>query len=306
MRLRQLALAGAVTLAVAVVAVIILVIGSSSPLAKQGAYLEVATTTFPLYDFSRNVGDERVRVTQLIPAGQEFHDWEPTPRTIAIVSQSRVLVYNGAGLEPWIGRLVDAASNKNLKAVDASAGLTLMKSKVGGTDPHVWLDPLNAKKMVTRIRDAFIQADPGGEKSYVANAEAYLKRLDELHNTISSELSNYRGRSFIAFHEAFSYFAERYEMKQLAVVGANPDSEPTAEDFARLITQAKSLRLKAVYVEPLHESRSAAIVAVEIGGKVLILDPMDGVSEEDFKAGKNYLVGMREVLRSLVEGFKLA
>jgi len=238
-------------------------------------------TFFPLYDFARNIGGDRVTVSLLVPQGAELHDWEPTPGAIRRADAAAVLIYNGVGLEPWIDQ-VKQALRPGIRFVDTSEGLELLALEEGENDPHLWLDPVNAKHQVSQIRDALATTDPTNKDLYQANAEAYLARLDALHNEIQSSLAKCSRKEFISFHESFSYFAKRY---------------------GRVIETAKEKGIQVVYSEPLRDPRLAEVVADQLpGGTILVLDPLEEVSQDEIQAGKEYLGSMQQNLRNLMKG----
>jgi len=276
---------------------------TASPGAVNGpsGRLQVVATFFPLYDFARNIGGDRVTVSLLVPQGAELHDWEPTPGAIRRADAAAVLIYNGVGLEPWIDQ-VKQALRPGIRFVDTSEGLELLALEEGENDPHLWLDPVNAKHQVSQIRDALATTDPTNKDLYQANAEAYLARLDALHNEIQSSLAKCSRKEFISFHESFSYFAKRYGLSQLYLLGGG-EEEPSPQDMARVIETAKEKGIQVVYSEPLRDPRLAEVVADQLsGGTILVLDPLEEVSQDEIQAGKEYLGSMQQNLRNLMKG----
>ncbi|MFQ5763185.1 MAG: metal ABC transporter substrate-binding protein [Candidatus Bathyarchaeia archaeon] len=288
----------AVLLIVLIVALPLITLPSTSVGAPTGK-VRVAATVFPLYDFARNVGGDTVDVKLLIPPGQDFHDWEPTPSTMRIITESKVLLYNGMGLDPWVEAAVETAGDSGLIVVRATEGVYAMDD-----NPHVWLDPANARRQVELIRDALVTADPANRELYEKNAEAYSASLKELDREISTELGKFTRREFIVFHNSFIYFAEKYELEQYTITGGDPEREPTAQDIIQLIQLARTKAVTAIYREPMQDERLVQAVAEHIGGRVLTLNPMDGVTPEDFNQGVGYLSIMRQNVRSLAEGFE--
>jgi zinc transport system substrate-binding protein len=180
--------------------------------------IRIVASFYPIYEFAKQVGGNKVEVSTLIPVGVEPHDYEPTVQQILTAQSSDILVYNGAGLEPWIEKI-------NAKfAVDTSQGLQLLQmsnkvnTKRGGgapgevVDPHIWLDPILAKHQVEKIRDALLKVDPMNKDYYNMNAQRFIGQLNSLDSSIRSQLSASKcpKKDFIVFHNAFSYFAKRY------------------------------------------------------------------------------------------------
>lgn len=266
--------------------------------------LRVIASFFPLYDFSRNVGGDRAEVSVMVPAGIEPHDWEPTPRNIADAESADMIVYNGAGFESWF-------SGINAKfAVDTSRGIQLMEGGEGAQggsnfDPHIWLDPVLAKKQVEAIRDGFIQTDPVNSDYYSQNAQRYIAELDSLDSFIRSELSNCTLNNFIAFHDSFSYFANRYNLTQHSVHGVSPEGDVLPQRIQEIKDLAATLGINVIYAEELVDPRLANVIAGEIpNGQVLVLSPIEGLEREELEQGLGYIDKMRENVQNLKVGLK--
>jgi zinc transport system substrate-binding protein len=267
--------------------------------------LRVIASFFPLYDFSRNVGGDRAEVSVMVPAGIEPHDWEPTPRNIADAESADMIVYNGAGFESWV-------SGINAKfAVDTSRGIQLMEGGEGAQggsnfDPHIWLDPVLAKKQVEAIRDGFIQTDPVNSDYYSQNAQRYIAELDSLDSFIRSDLSNCTLKDFIAFHDSFSYFANRYGLTQNSVhEGLSPEGDILPQRIQEIKDLAAGLGINVIYAEELVDPRLANVIAGEIpNGQVLVLSPIEGLEREELEQGLGYMDKMRENVQNLKVGLK--
>lgn len=267
--------------------------------------VQVVASFYPLYDFTSHVARDRAVVTSLVPPGIEPHDWEPTLGDVTRVRAADMLVINGAGFEVW------ADSIGARKIVNTSEGLELEGRKesdgLGAVDPHIWLDPVLVKQQVGVIRDALVQADPANAGYYIENAAAYTAELDSLDSFIRSELSGCKRSEFIAFHDAFGRFAERYGLKQYAIQGISPSGEVLPQRLQEVIGLAKSFGIGIIYSEELVDSRLAEVVAAEIpGGKVLVLSPIEGINAEERAAGIGYIEKMRENVANLKEGLGCA
>jgi zinc transport system substrate-binding protein len=133
---------------------------------KSSEKINVVTSFYPLYEFSKIIGGEKADVSVLVPAGAEPHDWEPGPQDIVKVESAQIFVYNGVGLEPYVDKIITKTESQKLIVVDSSEGIELIKE--GGTpDPHIWLDPVLAKHQVDAIEKAFIKADPKNSDYYL-------------------------------------------------------------------------------------------------------------------------------------------
>jgi len=266
--------------------------------------LKVAASFYPMYEFVKQVGGNRVEVSTLIPIGVEPHDFEPTIQQIQNAQTADMMVINGAGMEgSWIKK-IDARF-----LVDASQGIKLLGSNesgahVGGTDPHTWLDPILAKQQVEKIREGFVKIDPNGAAYYNDNAKKYIGKLDALDASIKAAFSNCSKKDFIAFHNAFSYFAKRYGLNQHSIhEGVTPEGEILPQRLRQVIDLAHKLDLNVIYSEELLDPRSATVIAQEIpNGKVLVLSPVEGINKDEQKTGVGYIDKMNQDIGNLKIG----
>ena len=302
---------GIAVAAAIVVIVPIAVIASTPAETVDNSKVRVAASFFPLYDFARQVGGDRAEVTSMVPSGVEPHDWEPTIKQISDANSADLFIYNGAGFESW-AQAIEAEL-----AIDTSSGLELMQAaeeeaheeeeedEHGGTDPHIWLDPILAKQQVEKIRAGFAQADPGNAQYYNNNAASFIAELDALDASIRSELSECGAHDFIAFHNAFSYFANRYGLTQHSVHGGLPEGEVPPQRLQEIVDLANELKIDTIYSEELVDPRLAETIAAEIpNGRVLVLSPIEGLEEEEEKAGLGYIDKMEQNLVNLKAGLK--
>ncbi|MDI3281050.1 MAG: metal ABC transporter substrate-binding protein [Bacillota bacterium] len=259
--------------------------------------LRVVTTVYPLYEFARQVAGEQAEVVLLLPPGAEPHDWEPTPQEVAMLRSADLFIYNGAGLEPWVTQ-VRKTLPARVAVVEASRGLPLLEEE-GAPDPHVWLDPTLAQRQVEAIRDGLSRVDPGHGAIYAARAASYLQQLKELDRQFEEGLAAARQRAFVSSHAAFGYLARRYRLEQVPIMGLSPEAEPAPERLAELVQLCRRLGIRYVFFETLVSPRVAETLAREVGAHTLVLNPLEGLTEEELRQGKDYLAVMRENLRNL-------
>ncbi len=294
----------------AVVAVIVPlgVIASTPAVTTDDSKLKVVASFFVLYNFARQVGGDRAEVTSIVPSGVEPHDWEPTIKQVSDANSADLFIYNGAGFESW------AEDIEVELVIDTSSGLELMQTGEGGkeqgdehvgADPHIWLDPMLAKQQVEKIRAGLAKADPDNVQYYNNNAASFTAALDALDTSIRSELSECEGREFIAFHNAFSYFAIMYGLTQHGLHGGLPESEVPPQRLQEIVDLANELKIDTIYSEELVDPRLAETIAAEIpNGRVLVLSPIEGLEEEDEQAGLGYIDKMEQNLVNLKAGLK--
>lgn len=319
--------------------------------------LQVMASFYTMYDFAQKIGGEHVQVTCMVPSGTEPHDWEPSTKDITRMEQADVFIYNGAGMEHWVSDVLAGLSNKKLISVEASQGVSLLRSaeeedghdheaahadedeedshdhddadaedavheedaadrvvaaapdghdahEHGEYDPHVWLDPMNAKQEMKNICEAFLVADPEHRADYQANYEKWAKQLDELDETYQTTLENLSERNIVVAHEAYGYLCRRYNLTQVSIEGMSPDSEPDPGRMADIIDFVRANNVRAIFFEELSGSRTAETVAAETGVKLLTLSPLEGLSDRQEETGGDYFSVMEENLQQLTEALR--
>ncbi len=274
--------------------------------------LKVVTTFYPMYEFSRQVGGEHADVVALIPPGAEPHDWEPSAKDMAQVKEADVFVYNGI-VEGWAEQALSSAANDKRVVVEASKGIDLMEGlpeeeeeghdhegEDGHVlDPHVWLDPVLAQKEVESIQAAFEKADPANKEDYKKNADAYIAKLKELDTAYRTGLEGVKRKEFVTQHAAFSYLAKQYGLAQVPIAGLSPDQEPSPDKMADIVKFAKDHQVKTIFFETLVDPKVAQTVANEIGAKTDVLNPIEGLTDEDKQNNLDYIGIMKNNLEAL-------
>ncbi len=286
--------------------VLVLALPSASWGGSAGAEkVAVVASFYPMAEFARQVGGDRVTVRNLTPPGAEPHDYELTPKDIVAVNKAKVLIYNGAGLEPWVQKLLPQLPARVIK-VNGVEGIRLSTATSGGDkgrlDPHIWLDPVLAQRQIDNITAGLGRADPSGKAVYEENARQFKQKLAELGDRITKTLGPCRKRVFVANHAAFGYFAARYGLTQIAIAGLAPEAEPSAAKIREILELIRQHGLRVIYYETLASPRVATVIAREVGARTLGLNPIEGLTDEELKHGTSYLSVMDENLRNLVQG----
>ncbi|WP_188540707.1 metal ABC transporter substrate-binding protein [Paenibacillus segetis] len=284
--------------------------------------LKIQVSFYPMYEFTKNVAGDLAEVEVLVPGGIEPHDWEPTPQDIKKIVDSDVLVYNGAGMESWIDQVLSAVGNDNLVKIEASHGLDIMVGSEeeaheheeephdhdgeeahhhdhDGMDPHVWLSPALAIKEVRNIEAGLAEAVPDHKDEFKKNADNYVAKLEQLDQEFIDGLTNTKRKDFITQHAAFGYLAQAYGLTQVPIAGLSPEQEPSAAMMTEIVKFAKDNKVKTIFFETLVSSKVADTIAKEIGAKTAVLNPIEGLTEEDKTNQLDYLGIMRQNLKSL-------
>jgi zinc transport system substrate-binding protein len=300
---------------------VVLVSGCASPQARPQpgptpARVSVVASFYPLYEFTKRIGGDGVDVRNLVPPGVAPHDFEPSARDVAALQGVRALVYNGAGFEPWVAKVLPTLPD-TVERVDTTAGLPLLAGghddrapgagertarEAAGVDPHVWLDPLLAQRQARRILNALVRVDPARKDLYQANAASLEADLAALHHRIAARLQTCRQRTIVTAHAAFSYFAKRYGLRMIAITGLSPEAEPSPIRLRQVLHQVRQHRVRVIYFETLASPKVAQTIAREVGARTLVLDPVEGLTPDRQAAGATYFTVMHENLQQLAQG----
>lgn len=277
--------------------------GCASPRSAPGS-LQVVASFYPLYEFAGRIGGPRVAVANLVPAGAGSHDYEPTAQDLVTLKRARLFVYNGAGLEPWVDRLLPEVP-ATTAVVRTTDGLPLVPGPASGElDPHVWLDPVLAAQQARAILEGLVRVDPEGKAEYEANAAGLYAELASLHERFVAALRVCRQREFITSHSAFGYLGRRYGLVQVAISGATPEADVSPARLAYVVALARRLQVRVIFYEATGAPQLAQAVAREVGAAVDVLHPLEGLTPQDLRAGKTYVTVMdanRERLANALE-----
>ena len=244
----------------------------------------VVTSFYPIWLFTLNLtnGLEDITVSNLAaPTTGCLHDYQLQTADMKALSQADVFLVNGAGMEAFLPEIT--AAFPELPVVSAATGIPLLAentaAEVGEAEEevpnaHLWLDASRAMQMVCNLADGLMAALPEKAEQITGNRDAYLARLQALHNTLKDGLSNLPNRKIVTFHEAFPYFAQAYGLEVAAVVNREPGETLTPAQMARLIQVIGELGTPPLFVEPQYEDLSARTLAAETGAPVYTLDPI--------------------------------
>jgi zinc transport system substrate-binding protein len=298
--------------------------------------IQIITTLFPLYDFTRSIGQDKVDVVLLLPPGVEPHSFEPKPDDIVRINKADLFIFTGKYMEPWAVDILKGLDNKSLIVVDSSQGITLMEEKgehehkhgenqeKKGTDthkeghkheqkeghlhemdPHFWLDFVNAQKMVDHILEGLLKRDSANKDFYSKNAEQYKSKLNDLDLQFKETLSRCKKKIFIhAGHFAFGYMARRYGLQYIAAYGFSPDAEPSPKKLIELVKTLKKHGLAHLYYEELITPRVAETIAKETGASLLMLHGAHNLTKNEFEKGVTFISLMEDNLKNLKAGLQ--
>jgi len=280
--------------------------------------LQVVTTFYPMYDFTKQVAQDDAEVSMLLEAGMEVHSFEPSSQMIAEIQDADVFIYNSPEMETWVPDVLASIDTSDMVVICASDAITLLEyegeahahdheSEEKGAnaghshtvDPHVWLDPVLAQTEVSTIAEGLAEADPDNAEDYLENAGIYNGKLNELDEAFRAAFEGTENRTFVTQHAAFAYLAARYDLNQISVTGLNAEGEPSAAALATLSDYVKANNISHIYFENNASSQTAETLAEEVGVELAVLSPLEGITEEDQKKGSDYISVMLDNLEAL-------
>ncbi len=277
--------------------------GSAPEQGSVPTTIRVIVTLLPQQHMAQAIGGERVEVTVMVPPGQSPHSYEPTPGQLLAVSKADLYFTVGSGVEFEIKNLeLLQQQNPEMKIIDGHVGIDLLSVDGGSactddhgeghhhhgtTDPHVWLDAVNAQIMAGHLLAALIEVDPEYEAQYRSNHNGWTMAMADADTRIRALLSIHRGKAFLTYHPAWGYFARAYGLEQIAVEEGG--QQPGPAGVSRVIEQARQAGIQAVIASPQYDTSSAQVIAAEIGGVVLPLNPLAATFEESAVKAANGL-----------------
>ena len=270
--------------------------------------LSVFVSILPQAYFVERIGGESVTVEALVTPGQSPHTFEPTPQQMARLAEADLYFRIGVGFENSLMPRIESTI-RGLPVADSREGLRLREieghhhdeedehEEEGeddheGDDPHVWLSVRNAIHMAGTMRDALVRLDPEGKAAYEAGHRSLVADLEALDRRITAILAPVRGRPLFVFHPAFGYFADDYGLEQIAVETGG--AEPSARQLARLIEEAREHGVRVLFVQPQFSQKTAEVVAREINGAVVPIDPL----------ARDYIANLERMALAVEEGLR--
>ena len=270
----------------------------------------VSLSTFSLYDIAKNISGNTFDLVMIIPFGVDVHSFEPTPKLMTKIYKSDLVVYSGAGLEPWIdgfefkSHSIDMSKHVDLIKL-ASSHAHIHKEKYHSDnedfeyDPHYWLDTDNMISATKLMTDEFIKISPKNRALYIKNRDLYIARLKKLDSDYKKELSTCRSNMIIVNHNAFSYIADKYGFEVEALSGLSPESEPSPKNMVKLIEYIKEYNVSTIFFESFVSDRAIKSIAKEAHAKVDILQPLANITADDAKENLSFEDIMRKNLTKI-------
>ncbi|NPA59108.1 MAG: zinc ABC transporter substrate-binding protein [Epsilonproteobacteria bacterium] len=253
----------------------------------------VMLSTFSLYDMAKNIAKDTFEVGMILPFGVDAHSFEPTPKLMAKILDSDLVVYSGAGLEPWTHSFEFKS-----KVINMSKFVHLIKSKKhhkssshehhGALDPHYWLDIQNMIDAVGVLTKEFITLLPQNKELYNKNKDNYIKMLKSLDTKYKDTLSECKKDTIIVNHNAFSYLSKNYGFHVEALSGLSPDAQPDAKSIINLMQHIKEHNVSTIFFESFVSDRAMMSISKEVGVKLDVLQPIGNITADEAKQNLSY------------------
>lgn len=277
---------------------------------KNDDKITVVTTIFPLYDFTKQIAQDKVEVILILPPGVEPHSFEPKPRSIFDIRRADLFIYTGDFLEIWAKNIISVMEKE--KVINTSIDTKLLSGDDDEhhhehkIDPHIWLDPNNAMIMVDNILEGLIRIDPENKTFYEENAEIYKEELKKLDEAYIDLFNNTKYKTIIfGGHFVFGYLAKRYNIEYVSPYkGFSPDTLPTPKNIQSLINLINSSGQNTIFYEEMINPKVAKVIAEETNVNMLPLNGAGNISKEDFKNNISFLDIMYQNIENLKKGLQ--
>lgn len=245
----------------------------------------IVTSFYPMYVATSNIVDgvEDVTLSNMtdVQVGC-LHDYQMTTKDMNKLEKADVFIINGGGMESFLDKAT--SSCKNLKVINSSEGILEEDEHEEGhheheeshneENAHIWVSISLYMNQVQNIANELARADEKNADKYLENAEIYIEKLKTLKNEMHEKLDNLEKKNIVTFHEAFSYFADEFNLNVVAVIEREPGTSPSAGQLAKIIDEIKETSAKAIFVEPQYEKTTANVISKETGVPVYSLDPI--------------------------------
>lgn len=275
----------------------------SSHIEESDTELNMVVTIPPQKEFVKELGGDKVKVTLMVPPGQDPHSYEPETSQMRELAKADLYFKVGSGIQfekTWMSTMKEY--NPDMKVIDGAKGIDLLTMDEHEADdehdhgedidPHIWLSPKNAVKMIDNLLQGIVEEDPENQDFYEQNAEEYKNKLKGLDSKLKTELEPYKNKEFMVFHPSFGYLAHDYNLTQVPI--QEQGKNPGTGELKTIIDQAKENNISVIFVSPQFDESNAESIAEEIDGEVAVLNPL----------AKDYLDNMEKIGNKLISGFK--
>lgn len=276
--------------------------------------IKITASLFPQYDFAKQIAKDKADIMLILPPGTESHSFDPSPSDMIKILESDIFLYTGKDMEPWSDKIISSVKNNDLSVVDVSKGIPFCENIHNHEnknhthehkyDPHIWMDPILAIKMVENIEEILCLKDPKNAEFYKSNATNYKNLLISLDKQIEETVQSSKRKAIVfAGRFAHLYFINRYGLEYKAAFDScSTESEPSVKRMAKIISFINEHEIPYVYYEELTEPKIANSLAEQTGVKPLKFSTIHNISKEQMDSGITYIDLMKENLHNLKLG----
>lgn len=287
---------------------------------------EIYTSTFATAAIAREIGGNQVNVKMIVPPGADPHSYEPTSKQLTEIAKGDLFLLTGTTLEPYSKKIQESLKGTDVRFVETSKDVTLLESDAtlhaheeeghtedehaheeeehdhGKYDPHVWLDPVNAKAMARSITVALSKEVPKDKATFEKNLKAFDQQADALDKEFKQAVADGSKKELLVTHAAYGYLAERYGFTQLPISGISPSDEPSQKQLAALVKEARMHDLKYVAFEETVSPKVARVIQKEIGAKSVTIHNLESVTKS--QQNSSYFKLMEENVQTLEQALQ--
>lgn len=315
--------------------------GNGASTSSDDDSLQIITTFYPMQALTNAVVGDSAEVTVMME-NADAHEYEPSAQDIATLNEADVFVYNSEDMETFVPTLLESIDNPDLVIIEAASEVELIDGDVETvgettsegeteehseeehtdedtdaeteedhdheghsheTDPHTWLDPVNAVIEAHTIANALTEADPDNAETYQENAGRFASDIMAVHDEYASLFESTETKTFLTQHAAFGYLANRYGLHQAAVTGVTESAEPSPKRIAEIVSYMEENNISVIYGQAGGATEIATTIASEVGGTVGELQSMESVDTSQYPAdGDGFIAIIKANLESLAEG----
>lgn len=275
--------------------------------ANEQNELNIVTSFYPMYAITQEiVGD--LHEVRVLNSRNGIHGFEPSANDIAAIYDADIFIYHSNILESWTKNIAVNLKNSSVTLVEASRGMAMQKvaglediEEIEGMDnaalydPHTWLDPIEAGVEAQLIADRLSELDPGNADTFQTNAKKFVERAEKLVTKYQPIFDQLKQKTFVTQHTAFSYLAQRFNLKQLGIAGVSSDIEPSSKKITEVQKFVNEYQVKTIFVEPNVSDRAAKVIADATSTTIVELSPLEG----DPLNTDPFLVNLEKVLETL-------
>ena len=283
---------------------LLIITGKNRSVNENIKEITIATSTFSLYDIVKNIANDSVDLFMILPSGVDAHNYEPTPKQVVKLYKSDLVIYSGAGLEPWIdafefqSKVIDISLHVKLKELNEHNNCDgHHHNHTQNFDPHYWLDLQNMIMATEFITSELIILSPENKELYIKNKNIYIEKLKNLDEKYKNELAMCKLNTIVVNHNAFSYLSSKYGFKVKALSGFSPEAQPSAKNMANLIEYVKEHKISTIFFESFVSDKAIKSIANEAKVNIDVLQPLGNITADEAKQKLTY----EDIMKSNLE-----